>query len=413
MIEPAPVAPTAAFRGRWRDWTADLPRGQFWTYFFASVFFNLGFSVFFFLFNVYLVGLGMNERTLGLIGSCAAAGSLVGTIPAGILGQRCGLRFTLIGGILLAVLASALRVWMLALPAQLCLAFLAGLGLCTWAVSLSPAVASLTSGRQRPRAFSLMFAFGIGDAGLGAIAAGHAPGWCASLARHPLSLAQCERITLLLGCALALVATIPISRLSLASPAAPTRFSRPSAPFLRRFLPAMGVWSLVVGAFPPFANVYFVHHLGLPLSSIGWVFSGAQLAQFGAILLVPLLLRHLRLGLAVTFTQLGTAVALLSLASTHTILHAAWLYWIYTAVQFSNEPGIFSLLMQGVPASDRASASSYTFFVSSGANMIGSAAIGMTILKFGYPTSLCGIALLAIVAAALFSRLAIWPPVST
>jgi hypothetical protein len=77
---------------RGRDWLERAPAGQFWLYFCAAIFFNFGFSIFFFLFNIYLLGFGLNERGLGLIGSCMAAGSLLGTLPAGILAERLGLR---------------------------------------------------------------------------------------------------------------------------------------------------------------------------------------------------------------------------------------------------------------------------------------------------------------------------------
>src|SRR6201994_3884424 len=41
-----------------------------------------------------------------------------------------------------------------------------------------------------------------------------------------------------------------------------------------------------------FANVYFVHHLGLSLQKVGFVFSLSQLVQFVAVLGAPLLFRR-------------------------------------------------------------------------------------------------------------------------
>src|ERR1019366_2707325 len=82
-----------------------------------------------------------------------------------------------------------------------------------------------------------------------------------------------------------------------------------------------------------------------------------------------------------------------------------WIYWAYTAAQFSNEPAIFSLLMDGVPAADRPGAASYTFFVASGASIIASSAVGVLIVRVGYSVMLGCIAALAVVAAFLFRRL--------
>ena len=160
-----------------RRLAAKAPRGQFWLFFTAALFFNFGFSIFFFLFNLYLLGFHFTERSLGLIGGFMALGSILGTIPVGICAQRLGLRLTLVSGLLCTVVFSVLRICFLAQPAQLALALLTGMTLCSWAVCLSPAIASLTREQERPFAFSLMFSSGIGVAALGALVAGQLPGW--------------------------------------------------------------------------------------------------------------------------------------------------------------------------------------------------------------------------------------------
>ena len=397
---------------RYSHWLDRVPRGDFWFYFTAAVFFNFGFSVFFFLFNVYLLGFGLTERSLGLIGSCLAAGGLIGTIPAGILAERIGLRWTLTGAILFAAIFSVLRVSIVTTPAQLVLAVCSGAMMCSWGVCLSPTVAGLTTEQQRPFAFSLMFASGIGVAGLGGIAAGHLPDWFRThLQQTPLTLVQAERTTLILACCIATLALAPLSRLKLRPTAQRKRLIRISNPFLIRFLIAIAVWSLVTGAFPPFANVYFVHHLGFSLQAMGSAFSFSQLVQFAAVLVAPLLFRRFGIASGVMLTQLTTAAMLLSLALVHLPLHATWLYWGYMAAQCMNEPGIYSLLMDKVSGEERSAASSYTFFLSAGAQIIASSAVGLAIVRFGYPAVLCSIAVLAVIAASLFRRLSDAAPI--
>jgi MFS family permease len=395
--EPVPLS------GRWR-WLQNVPRGQFWLYFTAAVFFNIGFSIYYFLFNLYLLGFGFTERSLGLIGSGLAVGSLIGTIPVGILAERFGLRWMLTGGILLTVVFSVLRVCIVTTPAQLALAVCGGAMMSCWGVCLSPAVAGLTTDKQRPFAFSLMFASGIGVSGLGGLAAGRLPGWF-RIHSATLSLVQAERMTLLFACGIAALALLLVSNLALPSGAPRKRLVRLTDPFLRRFLIAMAVWSLVTGAFPPFANVYFVHHLGISLQSMGSVFSLSQLVQFVAVLCAPLLLRRTGITAGVMLTQLTTAGMLVALAVTHVPAHAIWLFWGYMAAQFMNEPGIASLLMDKVSPEERNGASSYTFFLSAGAQIIASSAVGAAIVRFGYPIVLYAIAAVAVVAAVLFRRL--------
>lgn len=393
-----------------RDWwTKRAPRGQFWIYFSAAVFFNLGFSIFFFLFNLYLVSLGRNERSLGFFGSALAVGTLCGTIPAGIFAERFGLRRTLMCSIALAVGASVMRVLAVWSVAQIGFGILGGFTLCCWGVCLAPAVADLTTKEQRPSAFSLMFASGIGIAGIGGLAAGHLPAFIRTHSGGSLSISQAEKLTLLLACGIAAIALVPLSQLRLRRIAPRKRLLRPSTPFLRKFLPAMAVWGLVTAAFPPFAGVFFVHHLGLSLQTMGSIFSFSQLVQFCALLLAPVLLRWTGLVTGVMITQLSTAAMLFSLAAAHTANAAAIFYWGYMASQFMNEPGIYSLMMDRVPAADRSSASSYNSFVGAGSHIVASTAVGVLIVRFNYSAVLCGIAVLAIVASLLFRRLSTLP----
>ncbi len=401
----------AATRRRYLGWFAKAPRGRFWFFFSASLFYCFGFSIFFFLFNLYLFDFGLTERSLGLIGSFMAAGGIVGTIPMGMLAARFGLRWTLAGGLLCTVLFSVLRTCILWQPAQFTLAFFTGLTLCSWAVCLSPAVAGLTTEQQRPFAFSLMFASGIGVAGLGSLIGGRLPGWLVGLSTlTPLSSLHANRVALLIACFLAALALLPISRLPLHVAAPHTGLPRLSNPFLRRFLLAMAAWSFVTGSFAPFANIYFVHHLGLALESTGSVFSLSQLVQFVAVLSAPFFFRHTGLPTGIMVTQLATAAVLACLACAHTALYAVWIYWAYMAVQCMNEPGIYSMLMDSIPAQEHNGASASTFFVSSLSQLVASTATGVMLVRFGYSSVLAVIAGLAVVAALLFRRLPVPGP---
>jgi predicted MFS family arabinose efflux permease len=380
------------------------PRGQFWLFYAASLFFSFGFSIFFFLFNLYLLGFNLTERSLGLIGGLMAFGSILGTIPVGISAERFGIGPTLVTGLSCTVLFSLLRVYLVAQPVQFVLAILTGLTLCSWAVCLSPTVASLTTEEQRPFAFSLMFSSGIGIAALGALVAGQLPTWLRHLP-HPVAAIQATRWTLECACGAAALAIIPLLRLRLPGAAPRVRLPRFSNPFLRRFLPAIAVWALVTGSFPPFANVYFVHHLGLSLQKVGFVFSLSQLVQFLAVLGAPLLFRRTGLVRGVVLTQIATAAALAFLAFIRGSTAAVWLYAAYMAIQYMNEPGIYSLLMDQIPPGERSNASASTFFVTSACQALASAVMGAAIVRFGYPPVLLGIALLALAATAMFGRL--------
>jgi MFS family permease len=345
-----------------------------------------------------------------------AAGSICGTIPAGVVAQRVGLRWTLSGGLLFSLIFLALRAYFVWLPAQLIFAVLVGIGICSLGVCLSPLIAGLTTEQQRPFAFGFIFSWGVCTNGFGGFASSRLPGLLRALSsRATLDANSANKYTLLIGCCLAALALLPLSRLRL-TPHVTTPRAQPShrpSPFLLRFLIAMAVWNLVTGSFAPFANVYFVHHLGLPLERAGSIFSFSQGVCFLALLGAPLLFRRTGLTSGIMLTQLATAASLAGLACIQTATQAAWIYWGYMAFQSMNEPGIYSLLMERSPEGERNSASARTFFVSAVAQAVASLTVGAAIVRFGYPVMLGVIAVLAVVAAILFRRLPKMPDLAS
>lgn len=376
----------------------------FWIFLTASLFFDLGFSIFFFLFNLYLLDYGFNERSLGILTSAMAVGSIVGTIPAGMLAERFGIRRMLLVCIVLVTSISVMRALIAQSAAQIILAFLSGAGLCIWAVCLSPAVARLTTRENRPFAFSLVFSAGIGVGAIGGLAGGTLPGW---LGRMRLSTqpAGANRLALLIACGIAALGAWPISRLRFAAESRRLRPPRLFHPFLIRFLPAIAAWSLVTGSFSPFANVYFARHLHLPLQHIGLVFSISQLTQVAGVLVAPIVFRRFGLIAGIMYTQLATSAALCYLGVTRGAWVAAAIYLSYTTAQWMSEPGMYSLLMNNVASEERSRAAALNFFVISLVQAIASASAGASIVRFGYPTVIGVIAGVAAGAAILFRLL--------
>jgi MFS family permease len=393
---------------RWQLQRHRLPR-QFWIFLAASFFFDLGLSIYFFLFNLFLIGHGYTEKTLGLIAGAMAMGSFAGAIPAAGLARRFGLRAALVLAFVVGTLIFGARALLLAPPVQLGLAFASGLILSIWAVCISPAVANLTTERQRPFAFSLVFSLGIGVGALGGLFGGRLPGW---IERHasaaPASVfADPLRLVLLLACGLVALGLWPAMRLTFEKVPAVPSHARPSfvPPFLLRFLPAIAVWGIVTGSFSPFANVYFAEHLRMPLPQVGNAFSASQAMQVIAVLAAPLLLRRLGLVNGIVFTQLAAAVFLCVLAAIHNPLAGALGYMAFTAFQWMNEPGLYSLLMDRVPEDQREGAAAANSLVMSASQALAAVLAGSAFARFGYPVPMLCIAAIAVVAACLFRGL--------
>jgi predicted MFS family arabinose efflux permease len=367
-------------------------------------FFDLGLSTYFFLFNLFLIGHGVTEKSLGQISSAMSIGILVGTLPAARVANWFGLRTAMQISFVVLSTVCVLRATIMNIPIQLLLAFLSGMGFSIWAVCLCPAVAQLSSERARPFAFSLIFSLGIGVGALGGIAGGSLPGWFSHLSGYGETF-DSRRLVLLLSSGFVVVGMLPLSKIKFTLAASSAKVRRTFHPFLVRFLPAIAIWSFVTGSFGPFANVYLARHLQMPLYEIGLVFSVSQLAQVVGVLVAPWALRRAGSIAGIAGMQVATSIALLALAITRSSLGGALGYVAFNSFLYMSEPGMYSLLMSKVPVEERSSASAVNALVMSGCQAIAAVLAGWTITKLGYPRMLSLTAGIAILAAGLFWKL--------
>jgi MFS family permease len=395
-----------------------LSRG-FWIFFTAAFFFDAGFSVYFFLFNLYLLDFHFNEKAIGLVNGALTLGALVGTLPVGILGRRIGLRPLLLFCFVAAPLVGVSRAFWMWEPAQIGLAFLAGMVMCTWTVSFLPAVASLTTEESRTSAFSLIFSVGVGTSALGGAVCGYLPQWL-RMAGFSMQSADVKRLILLSSCVLAAAGILAVLRLRLPArandgedavsawkAAAWLRGFKLNA-FLRRFLPCMALWSAVLAAFTPFANVYLSRDLHIPLVRIGLIFSLAQVVQLTAGLFLPLLMRALGMINGIVATQLATALSLALLAAAHHEGLAILLYLSFSAAQWMSSPALYNLLMNETPEVERSPAAAMTMFSNALVGSVTTAGAGILLSRFGYAPVLLGIAGFAL-AVAVVCRILMGP----
>jgi len=403
----------AAFWRNPAQWFREKNLGRrFWIFFTAAFFFDAGFSVYFFLFNLYLLDFHFNEKAIGLVNGALTLGALVGTLPVGALGRRIGLRPVLLFCFMAAPLVGVTRAFWMWEPAQIGLAFLAGMVMCTWTVSFLPAVASLTTEKNRTSAISLIFSVGVGTSALGGAICGYLPQWL-RMAGFSMQLAEVKRLILLASCAMAAAGMLALLRLRLPpraddgdnpvsarSGAAWLRGFKLNA-FLWRFLPCMALWSAVVAAFTPFANVYLSRDLHLPLASIGLIFSLAQVLQVTAGLFLPLVVRAVGLVNGIVATQLATALSLALLAAAHHEGLAIALYLSFSAMQWMSSPGLYNLLMNETPEGERSPASAMTMFSNALVGSVATAGAGILLTRFGYVPVLLGIAGFALAIAVL------------
>jgi MFS family permease len=385
-----------------RLWLSSFNLGKgFWSFFAGSFFFDLGMFIFFVLYNLYLLDRGYKENVLGLVASASAIGGIVGAIPAGLFAQRFGLRNALLLCLTSVSAVFALRSVVTSENLLLALAFVGGMVITIWAVCISPAVAQLTNEKSRPLGFSSIFSSGIAVGILGGQAGGRLPGWIGSISSNATPV-HTKQIALLIACALTGLGAIPISRIKFSALPAKVRKIYPSRGFIGRYLAAMAVWTLAVGAFEPFFNAYFAQHFHMPLQEIGSLFSYAQLSQVIAIMASPILFRKVGVVDGIVYVQIAAAITLGGLAMCTRAPVAAVVYVGYTALQWMTEPGMMLLLMNRVAPEERTGASALSFLVMNIAGALATAIAGASFSKFGYPFVLMVVSIVGLVAAFIF-----------
>lgn len=387
----------------WQRRTSGITR-SFWIFLSVAALYNFGVSVFFLLYNLYLLDRGYREDFLGSVASALTVGSIAGVLPAAALARRFGLKRAVMVCFAGSSVALASRVLLSGRPGVLISTCLSGVFLSIWAVSISPVVASLTTERARPTAFSLTFGSGIGVGILAGLVGGHLPHWIAK-AGFAASQAQSKQIALLSSAAFAMLAFWPLARLRIQSPASAEKRTYPRGRFITQFLLAIAVWSFATGLFNPLFSAYFSRRLRMPVESIGLVFSISQAAQVGAILLAPLILRRLGVSRGVAAMQFAAAATLAALASAPAALTAGVLYAGYMSFQYMSEPGIYSGLMNRVTPNQRSGASALNFLAIFVAQALAASVAGVVIARFGYTPMLATAAIVAAIASLLFWRL--------
>jgi MFS family permease len=397
----------------WRSpatWFRSQQLGRsFWIFFWAAFFFDAGFAIYFFLFNLYLLDLGMGERAIGLINGAMTFGSVCGTLPAGLVARRFGVRPVMLTCFIVAPIAGILRVLWTQLPAQIALAFVGGLAMCLWGICFLPAVSGLTTQDNRASAFGLIFSVSIGTSALGGLLCGYLPkvlqamGW-------GLQPFQIKRGILIAASLLAFVGLAFALRLRLTihGPVGESSggwwSSLRRIHFLRTLLPLMALWSAVIAAFTPFVNVYFARSLHLPLSRIAFLFSASQVIQLCVGLLSAPLFRALGLRRGVAATQLVVAILLGLLAMAAHAEAAAILFLCISAAQWTSSPGLYNLLMSGTPDRDRSTVAALAMFCNALVTTVATTAAGAGFARFGYPVMFTVLASTAAIAGFFMLR---------
>jgi len=395
---------------------------------------------FFLVYNLYLLKLGHQEDFMGRVSGAMTLGSLAFTLPATRLLNRFGSKLIIQTGVACTVVTLLLRSLCEGPGLLMLLGFVNGATIAAWMVTTPVFLSQNTLPAFRSRAFSLSYGTSIG---MGAVA-GIAVGTASQLLSSPGKLARLfplfstERI-ILLGCCLCVLAALGVLLLlresthrSLTRPLATLSpeggegekeilSARPlgerqgvrglwpdffkglqSRRFLTRLLLVLTLWSLFVGSFSPFFNVFFYRRFRQSLQGIGIIFSLSQFCQVLAVLSMPWFLVKLGRVRAIFCMQLLAAVVLPFLLVTSGVWAAGMIYLLYLSFQVMSEPALENFIMDSVLAEERSLVSSMRYMTLFLMQALAVWASGWAIMRFGYSELLIALAAIGISASAAF-----------
>jgi MFS family permease len=304
----------------------------------ALLTFGLAISSLFF--NLLLVELGFDQRTLelpvvggvswlGLLNSAPVLIAALSSLPLWWLVSRFGPRPALIAGALLHA-ASLLGAAAWPEPAPMLLAVaLGGPASVLFQVSAAPFMMRHSTPAERDLLFSLSAGLNIGVAGLGSLVGGLLPGLAARFLDLAPQSAGAYRVTFVVAAALSLLAALPLlsverrtqsveqpsagpgpepeqqaaSRQASAPLAEQFRFVLRSSLFALRFMISPLLISCGAALLIPFLNIYFRQRYGAPDEALGVIFAAIGVVTGAATLAAPLLSRRLGKPGSVVLTQ--------------------------------------------------------------------------------------------------------------
>ena len=324
--------------------------------------FGVGQSIFGLLFNLYLRDLGLTDATIGQILSKVALGAAAAALPAAFLFRRMPARTLLVGGAALASLGYVFQAAFVEPELLLLVAFLTGMVLTIFRLSIAPVVMKESATERRPFLFSASFGVFFLSAILGSAVGGALPHLVHVVA--PGS-SQALRISLFAAAAVTLASAFPFLAMR-AGEEGSGAAARPGALeqikdlleidwglHLKLILPSAMI-GLGAGLIIPFLNLYFKDRFGLAEGAIGVLFSVMQGFMVAGNLFGPAVSRRLGLVLGVVATQLLSVPFMIVLAVSHLFPLVALCFFLRGGLMNMNQPLVSHFAMEVVPERDHA-----------------------------------------------------------
>lgn len=325
---------------------------------------GLGQSIFALLFNLYLRELGLNDAGIGQILSKASLGAAVAALPIAFLFRRLTTRSILVGAGALTAVAYTLQGTLVAPELLLFAAFLSGMVVTTFRLSIAPVIMREVAPAIRPFLFSAAFTVLFLASIVGSILGGLMPH--AFQGMTP-SATLALRWSLYTACGLTLLAAIPFYRMSAGEGASEPGAEPAPSPWdqlrelavvdwglqLKLALPATLI-GLGAGLIIPFLNLYFRDRFGLTPAAIGILFAAMQGFMVVGNLFGPAVSKRLGLVRGVVATQLASVPFMLALALSSSFPVVVASFFLRGGLMNMNQPLTTHFAMEMVPEREHA-----------------------------------------------------------
>lgn len=284
------------------------------------------------LLNLYLLRLGYGPEFIGLVNAVGLFGLAIFSLPAGMLGDRWGVRRMMILGLSLIVVGDGLLPLAEFIPAPWQKSWLlgtyglGGLGLALYLVNTNPFLMGVSTPKERNYVFSAQAAVWPLAGFLGSLVAGFLPGMFAITLSFSLNQPAPYRYPLLLAALLlilAIWAMLASNEVRLAESTGQSTMQVQEAgakagPALFRVIAVLALVGLLrlvgEGTVRTFFNVYLDAALRVSTVHIGTLLAVGQLLAVPAALITPLLVARWGQGRVVILGAFGIALSLLPLA---------------------------------------------------------------------------------------------------
>ncbi len=319
------------------------------------------------IFNLYIVKLGFDEQSLGLLISASLIATGAVALPAAQCCDRMGSKMCLVTSGLLTAVSLYLLYTVTSMDLLLVLSILNGVFATIPTVIGVPFLMENTTPGDRLHLFSINFAVFVGATMIGTALGGYLPGMSSVFFNIPPVSLEAYRYTLMVSLAVAALSVVPL--IFIREQKRKCVIKSDIRSFVRKLSGSRTIQQLVLiscligtgaGLIVPFFNVYFNKMLQAGPGEIGTIFAIAQGSMIVGAVAVPYLAGRFGKVKTVSLTYLISLPFLVLLAFTTNLYLAGGAYILRMLFMNMSSPVSNSFSMEIVGTDERASVSSLT-----------------------------------------------------